>query len=113
MESKKDLVKFWTKPFRDPVMLFYMFSLLALYVVFPDKCGAVLPWETPLGMLESSLTGPVVSAAAAITVVACGIMMAMGEGGQFGRLAIRLVMGLSLAILGNKFIKAMFGTTSN
>lgn len=60
-------------------------------------------------MLQESLTDPVARLAASITVVVCGVMMAMGEGGQFGRTAIKLVMGLSLAILGNQFITAMFG----
>lgn len=63
----------------------------------------------PLTMLQESLTGPVARLAASITVVVCGVMMAMGEGGQFGRTAIKLVIGLSLAILGNQFITAMFG----
>ena len=107
--EKKELIKLMVKPFTDPVTMFYAFALLALYVIVPLNCFAALPWETPLTMLQESLTGPVARLAASITVVVCGVMMAMGEGGQFGRTAFKLVMGLSLAILGNQFITAMFG----
>ena len=107
--EKKELIKLMVKPFTDPVTMFYAFALLALYVIVPQNCFAALPWETPLTMLQESSPGPVARLAASITVVVCGVMMAMVEGGQFGRTAIKLVMGLSLAILGNQFITAMFG----
>lgn len=72
------------------LMVFNMFN--------PDIASAALPWEGPLEELEESITGPVARGITAIVVCFCGVMIAMGEGGASGRLALRLIFGLALAI---------------
>lgn len=57
-----------------------------------------LPWETPMETLRDSLTNTVAKAICAIVVCVTGVMISMGEGGAAGRVALRLVFGLALAI---------------
>lgn len=82
----------------DAVVMGFFFGLLGVNLVVPESALAALPWETPLNELKTSLTGPVAKAVAAIVVCVSGLFVALGEGGQFGRLAGRLVFGLALAM---------------
>lgn len=76
-----------------------VFLGLTIFNMFnPDMVSAALPWEGPLEELEESITGPVAKGITAIVVCVCGVMIAMGEGGASGRLALRLIFGLALAI---------------
>ena len=71
----------------------FVFDLLDM-----NPAYAALPWEGPIETLKESLTGTVAKAICAIVVCVAGLMMALGEGGQFGRMVGRLVFGLALAI---------------
>lgn len=82
----------------DAIVLGFFFGLLGVNLVVPESAFAALPWETPLSELRNSLTGPVAKAVSAIVVCVSGLFVALGEGGQFGRLAGRLVFGLALAM---------------
>ena len=82
----------------DAIVMGFFFGLLGVNLVVPESACAALPWETPLTNLRDSLTGPVAKAVTAIVVCVSGLMVALGEGGQFGRLAGRLVFGLALAV---------------
>lgn len=77
-------------------------GLITGYLIFtslePSTACAALPWEGPLEELKSSITGTVAKAITAIVVCVCGLMISMGEGGASGRIALRLVFGLALAI---------------
>ena len=73
-------------------------GLIAWDLMEPGQAYAALPWEGPLEQLQYSLTGPVAKAVCAITVCCSGFFVACGEGGQFGRLCGRLVLGLSLSV---------------
>lgn len=84
---------------RDNVILTGIFlGLMIFKVLAPDTAYAALPWEGPLEELEESITGTVAKVITAIVVCVSGMMIAMGEGGAAGRLALRLVFGLALAI---------------
>ena len=84
---------------RDNVILTGIFlGLMSFKVLAPDAAYAALPWEGPLEELEESITGTVAKVITAIVVCVSGMMIAMGEGGAAGRLALRLVFGLALAI---------------
>lgn len=80
----------------------FLFGLIIGYFIFlasePNIAAAALPWEGPLEELKSSITGTVAKAICAIVVCVTGVMIGMGEGGQAGRVALRLVFGLALAI---------------
>ena len=84
---------------RDNVILTGIFlGLMIFKVLAHDAAQAALPWEGPLEELEESITGTVAKVITAIVVCVSGMMIAMGEGGAAGRLALRLVFGLALAI---------------
>lgn len=84
---------------KDNVILTGIFlGLMIFKVIAPDAAYATLPWEGPLEELEESITGTVAKVITAIVVCVSGMMIAMGEGGAAGRLALRLVFGLALAI---------------
>lgn len=106
--EKKNLINLLAKPFKNPVTLFYAFALLVFYAVLPQSCLASLPWETPLSMVKESITGPVAGYAASIALVCCGLAYAFGEGGQFGRKGIQIIIGLCLALLSARFISTLY-----
>lgn len=84
---------------KDNVILTGIFlGLMIFKVIAPDAAYAALPWEGPLEELEESITGTVANVITAIVVCVSGMMISMGEGGAAGRLALRLVFGLALAI---------------
>lgn len=75
-----------------------LMGVILYSAIVPETAAAALPWESPLDELQESITGPVAAAVCAIIVCVCGFMIAMGEGGATGRLALRLIFGLALAI---------------
>lgn len=80
----------------------FLYGLLIGFFLFqlsdPTIAAAALPWESPFQELKESITGTVAKAICAIVVCVSGVMVGMGEGGQAGRLALRLVFGISLAV---------------
>lgn len=80
---------------------FFVFGMIAGFFIanfIEPTITFALPWDGPLQTLEDSLTGTVATAITAITVCVTGMMIAMGEGGAAGRVALRLIFGLALAI---------------
>ena len=94
----KNLKKNINRFTRDNTMFSVLSGLLVFQFLEPYTAFAALPWETPLTSLQTSLTGPVARAVCAIVVCVSGLMIALGEGGQFGRLCARLIFGLALAV---------------
>lgn len=83
----------------DKILTMSLLAGLIIYTtISPETANAALPWEGPLDELQESITGPVAAAVCAVIVCVCGFMIAMGEGGATGRLALRLIFGLALAI---------------
>ena len=68
-------------------------------IAFADS-GAGLPWESAIGKIKTSLTGPVALAVSLIAIVAAGVALVFGGDMQgFMRTAayIALVIGLIVA----------------
>lgn len=82
----------------NPLFFGLMLGFMAYSIVEPSVASAALPWEGPLEELKASITGTVAKAICAIVVCVTGVMIGMGEGGAAGRIALRLVFGLALAI---------------
>ena len=71
--------------------------------------GSGMPWEGPLQQIVSSVTGPVVQAAAVIAVVIFGAGVAMSEGGSSMRRGLGILFGLSIAFAASTFFLDFFG----
>jgi type IV secretory pathway VirB2 component (pilin) len=71
-----------------------------------------MPWDTVLTTIETDLTGPVVVAIAVISVVLCGIGIAMGHEGSPMRRGFSILFGLSIALMGASAILTFFGSSA-
>ena len=71
--------------------------------------GSGLPWEAPLQSILTSVSGPVASAVGTIAVIAFGLTLAFGGGGQGLRTAIGILFGLSIAFAAATFFLPFFG----
>lgn len=90
---------FVVKRFLNPTVALLLLCCLAYALIAePVPAYASLPWEEPLTELKESITGTVAKAICAIVVCVTGVMIGMGEGGAAGRIALRLVFGLALAV---------------
>lgn len=90
---------FSCKKFLSPTVALFLLCCLAYALIAePVPAYASLPWEEPLTELKESITGTVAKAICAIVVCVTGVMIGMGEGGAAGRIALRLVFGLALAV---------------
>jgi type IV secretory pathway VirB2 component (pilin) len=67
-----------------------------------------MPWETPLQNLQDSLTGPVARVFVMVAIVASGVGLAFGEGGNFWRKVCFVVFGASI-VFGAASLVATFG----
>lgn len=57
-------------------------ALAATLVILASEAhaaGSGMPWEAPVGMVETSITGPVLKAAVSLLVVGAGIATAMSS----------------------------------
>lgn len=86
--------------------------VFAAFVVVPElahAAGSGMPWEGPLTQILDSLTGPVARVIGTLAIVACGIGMAVSEGGSSVRKFTMVVFGLSIAFTAASFFLPMFG----
>jgi len=85
-------------------------TVCGLVVAAPALAGgAGMPWEGPLQQIVESVTGPVVQAAAVVTVVIFGAGIAMSEGGSGMRRGLGILFGLSIAFAASTFFLDFFG----
>jgi len=85
-------------------------AALAASIASPAlAAGSGMPWEGPLQQIVSSVTGPVVQAAAVIAVVIFGAGVAMSEGGSSMRRGLGILFGLSIAFAASTFFLDFFG----
>lgn len=91
-------LKFTLKKSMNPFTLGMLLGCAVFSIADANSAFAALPWEGPLTTLKNSITGTVAKTICAIVVCVTGIMIALGEGGAAGRVALRLVFGLALAI---------------
>ncbi|MGF1475936.1 MAG: TrbC/VirB2 family protein [Geminicoccaceae bacterium] len=84
-------------------------------VLLPEVAQAAttgMPWETPLDTVQQSLTGPVVTAIAAIAVALSGVLFALAPEGGFARRVAGIGLGLSIAVAAPSFVGTLFGTAA-
>lgn len=83
-----------------------------MLVALPEIAFAALPWENVLCQVSTSLSGPVASGAAIIALVVTGALIAFGEtSGIFGAM-MRVLFGLSVALLAGQWLN-LFGAGSS
>lgn len=76
----------------------FVISLIAIMTIAPAE-AAGLPWEDPLKIIMLSLCGPVAKFSAVIAIVITGLLIAFGEMKGVFSMMIRVVFGLSVALL--------------
>jgi type IV secretion system protein VirB2 len=96
MQKATNHVKAWFKVEQNLWTLFIV-VLFALMTIAPAE--ASLPWEGPLQTIMQSLCGPVAKFSAVISIVITGLLIAFGEMKGVFSVMIRVVFGLSIALL--------------
>ena len=72
--------------------------------------GGGLPWETPLSLVATSLTGPVALSISLIALmVAGGTLVFGGELSEFARRSCVAVLAIAFLVLGAGFMTSLFG----
>jgi type IV secretion system protein VirB2 len=75
--------------------------------------GGGMPWEGPLALIQSSLSGPVAGGISLIALVVAGAALIFGEDmGGFAKKMIGVVMGASVLVLGNTLLSGLGLTAS-
>ena len=85
-------------------LFFYFFIVLPVY--------AVMPWETPLQSVVTSLSGPVAKMIGIVVIVLAGLGLALGESGSGVRRLLQVVLGLAIAFSAASIISSLFITNS-
>ncbi|MDE3021452.1 MAG: TrbC/VirB2 family protein [Pseudomonadota bacterium] len=65
---------------------------------------ASLPWEAPICTFANSMAGPVAHGVAMIAIVVTGLLMTFGEHGGAFKTGMRVLMGLSIALLASQWL---------
>lgn len=90
--------------------IFLLFVIIAMILFGIDPAQAAntddgSPWASPLQKLAASLTGPVASAIALISMVICGGLLVFGgELGDFARRMVMVVLAVSVMTTGAKIL---------
>jgi type IV secretory pathway VirB2 component (pilin) len=96
----------------NPKSIMKFILALTVFMAIPEfahAAGSGMPWEGPLTQILDSLTGPVAKVIGTLAIVACGIGMAVSEGGSSVRKFTMVVFGLSIAFTAASFFLPMFG----
>jgi type IV secretion system protein VirB2 len=92
---------------------YILLALLATMALSPELMAAGaggMPWEGPLTVIVTSITGPVAFGISVIGIVSAGAMLIFGgEIGQFLKSAIILVLVIALIVLATQFLSSAFG----
>jgi type IV secretion system protein TrbC len=82
--------------------------VLAAAPAYASTGGTGLPWDGPLQTIQNSLTGPVATAIAVISLFAAGAALVFGdEMSNFVKRVLIGVMSLALLIAGSHFLTAL------
>jgi type IV secretion system protein VirB2 len=80
------------------------------YAGVAGGAGGSLPWESPLRLVATSLTGPVALSVSLIALmVAGGTLVFGGELSEFARRACLSVVAIAFLVAGAGFMTALFG----
>lgn len=93
---------------------YILIALLAMVLLSPELmaagAGGAMPWEGPLTIIVTSITGPVAFGISVIGIVGAGAMLIFGgEIGQFLKSSIILVLVIALIVLATQFLSGAFG----
>lgn len=93
---------------------YILIALLAMVLLSPELmaagAGRAMPWEGPLTIIVTSITGPVAFGISVIGIVGAGAMLIFGgEIGQFLKSSIILVLVIALIVLATQFLSGAFG----
>ena len=87
--------------------------LLATMLFAPDLMAAGaggMPWEAPLTIIVTSITGPVAFAISILGLVAAGVMLVFGgEISHFLKSIITLILVISLLVFATGILTSLFG----
>ena len=102
-------------PKTKPVIKLFSFSCLLFFctqaVAMPTAGSGVLPWDAPLGLLVTSITGPFAFAAASVGMVIAGSILVFGNDlNRFGQSVMYLILVIGLIVLGVNGLAALFTT---
>lgn len=88
-----------------------MVAVLGLAAVaLAGAAGGGLPWEAPLSLVATSLTGPVALSISLIALmVAGGTLVFGGELSEFARRSCVAVLAIAFLVLGAGFMTSLFG----
>jgi type IV secretion system protein VirB2 len=91
--------------------LMMAFSVCAS-VAFADA-GADLPWESAIGKIKTSMTGPVALAVSLIAIVAAGVALIFGGDMQgFMRTAAYLALVLGIIVAAVQVLDKLYTTSA-
>lgn len=100
---------------RKAAPLFGLMAVAALVVAAPglveaSSSGGGLPWEGPLKKVVDSITGPVAFGISALSVVGCGVGLAMGgDMNEFLRRCMMLTLAVALIVFAVNFLSSVMG----
>jgi type IV secretion system protein TrbC len=76
---------------------------------FAAGSSAGMPWEGPLEMITSSMTGNTAKFIGVLAITLVGLTMAFSEGGGIMKKMLNVVMGLCIAFSASTFFLSFFG----
>ncbi len=79
-------------------------ALLLLLFLIPMDAMAAMPWEGPLDNFVESLRGPVARGLAIVAFVLAGLMLAFGETKGAFTLVLKVIFGVSLALMATQWV---------
>ncbi len=82
--------------------------LLICPQVFADSTDGAMPWEGPLQMIMTSISGPVAKILGVIAIVIAGLGIAFGESGSGVRKLFQVVLGLAIAFTAASIVSTLF-----
>ena len=93
--------------FNFTVLVLGALTVMTLWV---EPAFAQLPWEAPLEILTTSISGPVATGVAIIAFFIAGAILVFGQDmSGFGRSVVLIILAVSFLKLGADFITALFG----
>jgi type IV secretion system protein VirB2 len=97
---------------RKITLLSISFALTSLpQLALAAAGGGGLPWEGPLALIQTSLTGPVAVSIALIAIAVAGAMLIFGgEINNFARMAVYITLVLGLLVMANNMLSGLYAT---
>jgi len=83
-------------------------GIVTILAFTAQSAYAVMPWETPLEQLRSSLEGPTAKLIITIAIIGAGLAFCVGESGGFFRKAAGVVFGAAIALGASTFVATLF-----